>query len=699
MRFDRVLLFLGAFVSVSLSGYGEESVDSIGDRELGEVVVKAQRVIPKGDHQLLILSKENRDFGTNALDAVSSLSMFRTSLNDTKLESADHQQVYILINGIPASGFELRGLRGEDIKNVEYYPVAPPRYMTLTSGPVANIVMKKHHDRLYTAYVNTNNAVNTGFGTNQVDLAYSDSLNQVRVGYLIDYRKMDDILRRASYDFGDGRRTEYYGYGKYSGSFQQLNLSYQRFQGRHLFNARVRFTPEYGNDDKTSSAAVEEGAMSVVGENGNRLKSDSKNLAADLYYSYTFRNGGSMAFNLVNTFGWANSDTRLWLRFPAPNDRENYAVSSSLDNRTYSLIASAMYMAPMLGGTFQAGDRYEYSRLSQHSAGVRYMPDSHNNFAYAGICWMKNGKTLFPVVGLNVIKRSTPTLDRTSVIPYFRLYSDIWFQGAMQGATIQLTLQVNPRIPPIGELTGSTTLLDRWFVSMGNPDLKTAWRGFGSLVVAYFQPGGRNNVVLKIAPSYTHNGFAPVISRTADGRYAVTQMRNIGGIFYNVATLYGSWFPWKWLEVSPYAELYTYRYDTTFRKVKGDYFRFGGSLTANHKNLTVIVAANSRTKEWQGDVETGGSAQYAVEVQYKWRDWSFGASWNYSSRNEYDFGRGEGFAYRERKDWRPLENLVRLSVTYSFSKGKARRHNQRILQESSEETGLTKASRARGPQM
>lgn len=676
-----------------------ETADSIVDRELGEVVVKAQRVIPKGDHQLLILSKENREFGTNALDAVSSLSMFRTSLNATKLESADHQDVYILINGIPASGFELRGLRGEDIKNVEYYPVAPPRYMTLTTGPVANIVMKKRHDRLYTAYVNTNNAVNTGFGTNQVDLAYSDSLNQVRAGYLISYRNIHDILRRASYDFGDGRRTGYRGYEKYGGSFQQLNLSYQRFQGRHLFNARVRFIPEVGSDDKSASAVVEEGGMSFAGENGNRLESHSKNLAADLYYSYTFRNGGSMAFNLVNTFGWADSETRLWLRFPAPNEGENYDMTTSLDNRTYSLIASAMYMAPMLGGTFQAGDRYEYSRLSQHTSGMRYVPESHNNFTFAGMFWMKNGKTLFPAVGLNVIKRRTPGFTRTSVIPYFRLYTDIWFQGAMQGATIQLTLQVNPRIPPIGEVTGSTTLLDRWFVSMGNPDLKTAWRGFGSLVLAYFQPGGRNNAVLKVSPSYIHNGFAPVISLSADGEYAVTQMHNIGGIFSNTAMLYGSWFPWKWLEVSPYLELYTYRYDTPFSKVRENYFRFGGSLTASHKNLTVIMAANSRTKEWQGDVETGGSAQYAVEVQYKYRDWSFGASWNYSSRNDYDFGRGEGFRYRERKDWKPLQNLVRLSVTYSFSKGKSRRHSQPILQESSNETGLTKASKAKGPDL
>jgi len=52
--------------------------------------------------------------------------------------------------------------------------------MNLTSGPIINVVLKKKHDRLFTGYFNTSNAVTTGYGTNQVDLSYRDSLNQVK---------------------------------------------------------------------------------------------------------------------------------------------------------------------------------------------------------------------------------------------------------------------------------------------------------------------------------------------------------------------------------------------------------------------------------------------------------------------------------------------------------------------------------------
>ena len=184
-----------------LNGNAQESLDTIKSFILSEVVVKAERIIHKGDHDVLYLSNDNKKFGTNALDAVSSLELFQTAINETKLVSQDRQNVFILINGVPSTAYDLRGYKGEDIKNVEFYSIAPPQYMSLTAGPVVNIVVKKRHDRSYTGYFNTSNAVNTGFGTNQIDLTYADSLNQVKLDYLIDYRNIGNIDNLAEYTY------------------------------------------------------------------------------------------------------------------------------------------------------------------------------------------------------------------------------------------------------------------------------------------------------------------------------------------------------------------------------------------------------------------------------------------------------------------------------------------------------------------
>lgn len=138
-----------------LNGNAQESLDTIKSFTLSEVVVKAERIIHKGDHDVLYLSNDNKKFGTNALDAVSSLELFQTAINETKLVSWDRQNVFILINGVPSTAYDLRGYKGEDIKNVEFYSIAPPQYMSLTAGPVVNIVVKKRHDRSYTGYFNT----------------------------------------------------------------------------------------------------------------------------------------------------------------------------------------------------------------------------------------------------------------------------------------------------------------------------------------------------------------------------------------------------------------------------------------------------------------------------------------------------------------------------------------------------------------
>ena len=84
-----------------------------------------------------------------------------------------------------------------------------------------------------------------------------------------------------------------------------------------------------------------------------------------------------------------------------------------------------------------------------------------------------------------------------------------------------------------------------------------------------------------------------------------------------------------------------------------------------------------------------GSAQFATTFQYKYKDWAFGAKWNYSAHNDYVEGKCEGLSYKENKDWKPLHSMVRLTATWSFSKGKARRHQRKSLNNEYTDDGLT----------
>ena len=124
--------------------------DTVALKQLQEVTVDGGRILHKDGHEVLLLDSRNRSFGTNALDAVSSLPRFLTSLNDDKLTSWDHSTVFILINGVPSTAMDLRSYKGSDIKSVAFYSSAPSQYMALTDGPLVNVVMRKRPDRLYT---------------------------------------------------------------------------------------------------------------------------------------------------------------------------------------------------------------------------------------------------------------------------------------------------------------------------------------------------------------------------------------------------------------------------------------------------------------------------------------------------------------------------------------------------------------------
>lgn len=677
-------------LSNSFSALSQEIIDTTKVVTLDEVVVKAERIIHKADHDVLYLSKDNRAFGTNALDAVSSLELFQTSINETTLKSWDRQEVYILINGVPSTAVDLRGYKGDDIKNVEYYSIAPPQYMSLTEGPVVNIVVKKRHDRSYSGYFNTSNAVNTGYGTNQVDLTYADSLNQVKIGYLLDYRNIGDIDNQTDFIYSPQLSSNYAGTTHYEGQYHNISASYQRYQGNHLFNAKLYSIIEPLQEEETRTGKITTNDMSYQGNGTSFLKSRSNTMAIDLYYRYLLKKGRLFAINVVNTFGNSYSDSeQSMLSDNTLNNDYDYSIRSRVDNDSYSFITNAVYATPLWGGSLSVGSRYEYKQLNQISFDSKYKPYSHNEFLNVGGSWRWNTISFVPAVGVNILKQVSSDVSQTSILPYIRLYSDWWGQGKMKGASVQLTLTMRNISPALNEITESETYIDPWFISVGNPQLKNYWITSGKLSFAYFSPNNKNQIVFMVQPSYAHNKMATTIAKLNDKIYL--QPQNIGGDFECRFDLYGSWYPFKWLEISPYVEYYISRFDTPYQRINFDYLRFGGNVAASFNNLQIIFNINSPTKEYDGDLLSRGSLQYAGTVQYKFGNWSVGAKYNYSGHNNYTVADLPIFRYYENKDWRPLHHMVRLTATYTFSVGKSRRHDGKILNESSKNnTGLGK---------
>lgn len=691
VRIFHIISFVFFLSLLPMSMHSQDSLKTTKDSVAKEIqmkdfVVTGDNIINRGDHQLLFLTKENRMFGTNALDAVSSLSLFYQQLNAKNLLSYDQKEVLVLINGVPSTAMDLRGFKGSDIKHVEYYNVPPPKYMALTSGPVANIVMKRRHDKLYTAYVNTFNSFTTGYGYNQLNLAYTDSLNQVRVNYSNDYRNIHHIETTFEDAFGSSSKTLYSGdRQKYMGFYNGLQVSYQRFQGPHLLNIKLGYDFDPRHQYNPTNLKEYIGNDVFSGHRDDTLSSRSHSYVVDLFYQLTLPKRRSLAFNVVNTFTHSRSDNMIYESFDGLE--RDYYVANSIRNRIYSLIADATYHSQLAGGSFSAGAWYSGAYMRQEAGNAVYRPENHNLFLYSGIYWSVKRVNLYPSVGMQYIHQTSAERNRNYTAPYLRFYADWWPQKKLKGFTVQLTMQLQVENPSLSELTSSVTAKTYNFFSTGNPNLKQNLYYNGKLVVAYFKPQSQDYVSLQYIPIYFHSTYVSVLS--VEGNQAVLRPERTGSLFNNFWQLFARKQIGKCFSVNPYITYNYKRYDTPSEAVRLSYLRYGGALIYNTQNLSIMASANSPVKDRRGDLTIKSSAQYSFSFIYKYKAWSVGMRWNYAGKGEMTKGSVPGFQYRQESTWKPMRNMFSLTATWSFSHGRSRQHPGKSLNNSYSDDGLT----------
>lgn len=673
----------------------EEKADTVSERKLDEVTVTAEREVHEGGGKVkMYLTAVDRNFGTNALDAVSHMSRFTPRLNESGLRSRTNKDVLILINGVPSDGYDLRSYKGSDVRYVEYYEFAPAQYAMLTQGPVVNVVIKRPHEMLLTGSLSTNNAVMTGMGTNQLDLAYRDSLNQVKIGYLIDYRDVHNTSQTATYDYGTFG-TQYNMNGRYSGTYNRIDASYQRYTGNRFFNVRLQVLPDAGTEHQSGSGRLYSGDMpSLSGSRDTWMRSNSTSYSADLYYHIRFGTKHLLAFNLINSYGRSYSGNSVWQSFAGLDGANDYDGSSELRNKVYTLVGQATYT---LGSSFQVAARYKYSKMSQRAIDDRFTASSNDACLYGEYMFGDKEHRWSVMPKLGVYYRSQETFSGSSdrVYPHVSVYG-YYMPPEIKGLTLQLYAMMFNSRNSLSDMTAGVSLRDQWFVTSGNPALKTSYFYYGQFIAGYNSPDGKWSVMLTDTPGYTHNPVVTLFGKTAN--LYVMYQGNIRESFRNVLEASVRYKVLPWLELAPYFELHTFRYTMPGSgRISDDYPRFGGSVTVSSGAVSASISANSRTRGYAGDIIKSGSAQYDATVIYKYRNCSFGASYNYVVHNERTEGISNVMHFKEISNWKPFNYLVRLSFTYYFSKGKARSHDNRLINSNETDTGLNRNTEVRQP--
>ncbi|MDE5877062.1 MAG: outer membrane beta-barrel family protein [Muribaculaceae bacterium] len=645
--------------------------------ELPEVEIKADREIYKKDHVVLTLSEANRRFGSNALEAISTLSRFITVLNSDRLTSYQGRNVYVLIDGVPSTPEMLRTYQAGDIRDVEYYDVPPARYRVYTEGPLVNVRLRRRHDMMVSAYVSAQSAVADVNTSDMAVLTYADSLNQVKASYTLNHSNAGDLIRDIEYLYPDGGMTIEHIEARNKYLMQNLNLSYQSTRGHHLFNAKARYDWQHRLYRTPGSAEIFEDGISVEGFTDRHTRTSRKILSADLYYCYRHSERRSVQVNIGNAFGKGDHRQHLMRDIPTPWEALNYDIYNNTDNSTYNFSGDISGQCPLgsvdLSGVF----RYTRRSLSQKATSGTYRSSEDEEFLSAGATWSRGIMTLSGSAGMTVITENTSAGKTTSVSPYG--YLGFWLRGRdrWRGASASLTMFTRQGSFPASNTTANYTYIDRRYISVGNPSLKPSTAFGPEMRLQYFDPQGKWFVSLYGQMLRIRDAQVPLVYMEND--IAVRQVANLPHTLGFFGQLTGRWVPLKWFFIQPVLTFGDTRYSTPSGRVHGSNLQYGCNATVMAGDLSAALGAFSPKKTWEGNTCSREAAFFFVSLTYRLRAFTFGLTYNrYCRGSRYTEG-GDGFSYILRSYDRPYRNWVRLSATWFFSKGRQFYHPQKSL--------------------
>lgn len=673
---------------------------------LDEIEITGRKEINKGEYVQLYLSKQNEEFGINALESISSLNRFATGIGISGLSTLSHESVFILINGVPSTGDQLKQYSSKDIKYVEYYTFAPSKYAIFTTGALVNVVTRRPHDVLYQAQADLRNDITSLFGVNSVSGSVTDSLNRVNVSYGMTYNNpavgifsTGGIKSEKKYNYGDIVQSLYTtDNSKFAYTTQWASASYQRFQGCHMFNANVSYSWSRTHISDPTDITLTSPTTTATGVAEQDILNKNQSITADLYYMY-FKGARQFAVNMVNYFGKSSSDNSLWQQLSGDAIDDSYSITNNIKNDIYSLIANAYYTQPLFGGGLGVSALYTLTRLQQSTVDIgglmtdntthKYLTYTHKGQAHAGIGWNISNWSIYPYVGIRLYQYKNDTYTSPSTAKPIGGINAKWSpQGVMSGFSIFASAAIGSSMTGATGLTESITYLDRsldrYFILTGNSKARSSLNTKESILISYYFPDGRNALILRGSAYYTPNYWASVLR--SEGNVVYQQTDDIGKYQHYSMLITGTVYPFKWFEVSPYIEYYDTSYSTFVQKIHDQYWRYGGGITFLLRSWEFSLSANAPYHILDGDLKRVSPAQYGATVRWKHRNWSLGLYWNYQEE-QIEKGYCPGFSF-DKRTMTSNKNTFMIQFSYNFRKGKARQHIEKTFSHSIDETGI-----------
>lgn len=675
----RAILFLLLLTLPALAQEVEPTV------ELGEVEVKADRIIKKTDGMLLYPSEQQKTSSRSGYSLLQQLTLPNIRVDEVahSISAIDQRgSVQIRINGIIADKAEMLSLDPKSIRTVHFIDNPGVRY----GDSIAYVIdiTTRRADNGYTLGTSFTQALTTRQGDYTVYGKWNTGKSELSLNYSIGYQNYSDLRTEetAHYHLNDGsvytiRRNDLA--SRNQSLNNQLKLTYNLADStRYVFQASLSGDFSHVPNNFNQKQIVD-GEQTYTALEQQQSRSGSPVL--DLYYFQQFTPRQSLTLNAVGTYiGTRSSDSY----------DEGSPYSYDVDGRTYSLLSEAIYENQLKPFTLSAGLNYSQKYTNNEYTGdvSAATPIHHNRvYLFSEIKGLWGNLRYSAGIGGSYLhyRQQAHSYDYWSFCPKAALSYN--FTHALQ---LSYNFQMNERTSRVAIISDASIRNNRMEWTVGSPNLKPNREMYHLLRLTY-----TDNRLQASLEGFYKQCLRPnmaVYERTADDRFIYTQ-RNQKEIDALNAMAYASyWLLPEKLSVTAYGGLFRcFNFGQDYTHCYTSYF-FTGAVNAYLGNLSLHAYADNGSRFLEGETKGYSGGDITLKAAYIYKDWQFALIWQQPFQHKYKLFESEILNRNLQKHTALYSgdacNLVNLTVTWRLSKGRKFRDVDRSIQLKDKDTGI-----------
>ena len=678
----RINILLVLFV-YALVGSAQNETKTI---ELGEVEIKAAKVIHKPDGQIIYPTETQKNASHSGYSILQKLSLPNIRVDEVSqsLSAIDGRgSIQLRINGIIVGREEMLALSPGSISRIDFIDNPGVRYGEGIAY-VINILTRRA-DSGYTVGIDLAQALTAKSGNDLIYGKWNAGNSELSLSYNFGYKdfKGNRTDETAHYRLTDGavRTIGRNDIASRSRSFSNgLQLKYNLADSAdYVFQASLKADFSHIPNNYNRKRIIEEDEQYIATQ---RERNRSSSPVLDLYFFKQLTPRQSLTLNAVGTY----IATSLRSSYD-----EGAPYAYQVEGKTYSLMSEAIYENRLKPFTFTAGANYmqKYTR-NEYTGDVNSVNPMHNRSVYA---FAEINGTLGPVryvagVGGSYLDYRQQAHDYQYWL--FRPKASVAY-NPVQAVQLKYDFQISEHVSRVAMISNTSIRNNSMEWTLGNPDIRPNREQAHTFQISYTHP--RFQSFVQAYGKRCHQPNMATYIRTEDNRFVYTQLNQKEIDVLNLMLYANGWIVPDKLSIALSGTLFRcFNFGEDYTHCK-TFYSGTANVQAYLGKLTLSAFMDSGFRFLEGETEGFNGSFVSLNASYRYKNLNLSLAWQQPFRNRYKQFQSDVYNRYVRKTTalhcRDLGNFVSLNIAWKFSQGRAYKDVRRnIEQKADKDTGI-----------